>query len=502
MDTFLVFILFLCPLIFFHELGHFLFAKWFKVKVEVFSIGFGPKILKKVMGETQYAVSLIPLGGYVKMYGDDPFKPRDKTDPTFNRMYVGKKAWQKFLIVFGGPLANLILAFGLYTYLPLKGEKTTVITLGDITESKVLQDLGLKSGDEILNVQGKIVRGVEDMAILKGNIGDIVVSRANQEIKVNIPLGFLEFFNEISKSMYLQGPKLISTEGKIFSLSYIDDKILYPLQHFADATANNDLKLALNDDKGNITKELLVPKGTFYETLQANNLIPYGLIVEDVVGPSPAQDVGILKGDIIYSLAGERLNSFNQMRNKLQVITETEVMIEVIRKGEKKSFTLKPVEREIGGQKLKTIGLVSSADAIPARQRIVKIDNIFSALEDGFMRMLIHSKRTFDGFIALFSMPNPMEMIGGPVKIAQVAKASLVISLDHFLRLMALISINLAILNLLPVPVLDGGHIIFIVLEAITGRQLPQKALEWSYKVGFALIISLVFVALYNDIFR
>lgn len=502
MDTVFVFLLFLCPLIFFHELGHFLFAKLFKVKVEVFSLGFGPKIFKKVIGETQYAFSLIPLGGYVKMYGDDPFKPRDYSDPTFDRTYVGKKAWQKFLIVFGGPLANFLLAFALYTYLPIKGEKIKVFTLGDITESKILHDMGLQSGDEILSVQGKIVRGVEDMAILNGDIGEVVVARAGVEQKLNIKVGFLAFFDEISKSMYLQSSKLIHRNGKSYTLSYPNNSHSYSLQQYFEMTNKKNITLNLLDDRNQLVKEIEVSMGSLQKTLDAENLVPYGLLINEVMDGSPAAAVGIQKGDILWSLNTQRLISFNQMRNLLQEVTTPEVTVEVYRNDELKTFTLKPAVREVAKQKLKTIGITSSIDAIAARQRIVEISNVLDAVNDGFTRMLIHSKRTIDGFVALFSMPDPLEMIGGPVKIAQVAKASLVISIDHFLRLMALISINLAILNLLPVPVLDGGHIVFITLEAITGKQLPQRILEWSYKLGFAMLMTFVFIALYNDIFR
>lgn len=502
METVLVFLMFLCPLIFFHELGHFLFAKLFKVRVEVFSIGFGPKILKKIVGETEYAISIIPLGGYVKMYGDDPFKPRDYQDPDFHRTYVSKTSWQKILIVFGGPLANFIMAFALYTYLPLKGEITTVFTLGDISESKTLQNVGLQSGDEILTVQGKMVRGVEDLAILKGDIGEVLIARGTEEKTLNISLGFLDFFNEVSKSVFLQGAKFVDTKGTIYKLVYPNDQKNYSLQHFNQATNSRDVNLLLVNQKNNSVKELNIAKGKFNEVLQQQQLLPLGLLVEEVVSGSPAAAAGLLKNDIIFSLNQERLLSFSEMRNKLQILPAGEISLEVFRSGEEKSFHLVPVDREINGEKLKTIGLVSSIDPIASRQRVIKISNVFEAIFDGFTRTLINSKRTLDGFFALFSMPNAMEMIGGPIRIAQVAKASLVISVDHFLRLMALISINLAIINLFPIPVLDGGHLVFIALEAIRGKQLPQKVLEWSYKVGFVFIMSLVVIALYNDLFR
>lgn len=501
MDTILVFILFLCPLIFFHELGHMLFAKLFNVKVETFSIGFGKKILKKVIGETEYTISIIPLGGYVKMFGDDPFKPRNIEDPLYHRSYVSKKYWQKLLIVLGGPVANLIMAFALYSYLPLKGELTNVYTIDDISESEVLRKIGFKSGDEIISVQGKSVRGVEDLAVLRGNIGEVEVQRNNSTLKFDLNLGFMDFVNEISKGMYLLTPKVVNSKGEVYSIGYNDSTGNYSYQHFFEASSTQDLSVNIKNNIENI-KTLNIKAGSWNESLREAGFYSLSLVVNEVVEKSPAMNVGILKGDIITKLNDTPIYSFMQMRNELQKLKKMDVSLSVFRNGAEQVFKLIPEERKVGEETLFTIGVVSTMDRMMPRQRIIKIDGFFEALSDGFSRTLINAKKTWDGFIAIFSMPNAMEMIGGPIKIAQVAKASIVISIDHFLRLMALISINLAILNLMPVPVLDGGHVVFIILEQIRGKQLPLKVLEWSYRLGFAMIMSLVVMALYNDIFR
>lgn len=502
MDTLLVFILFLCPLIFFHELGHMLFAKLFHVKVETFSIGFGKKILKKVIGETEYTLSIIPLGGYVKMYGDDPFKTRNTDDPMYDRTYVSKKFWQKFLIVLGGPLANLIMAFVLYTYLPLKGELTNVYTLDDISESIMLKKMGLESGDEILSVQGKSVLGVEDLAILRGEIGKVEVQRNEKIINLEIKLGFMDFINEISKGMPLLSSRVVDKNGESFFLKFKNDKNKYFYQKFEDESRIKDISVDVTNLEGVVKATIDIKSGNWNESLRRANYFPYSLVVGDVVEGSPARFSGIGKGDVLYRLMGKPIYSFLQMRNELQQYKNVDIDITVLRNGVEKIFKLKPEERKVGNESLLTIGVISSMDRVSPRQRIVKINGLFNAIKDGFLRMIVNSKKTWDGFVAIFSMSNAIEMIGGPIKIAQVAKASIVISIDHFLRLMALISINLAILNLMPVPVLDGGHIVFILLEEIRGKQLPLKVLEWSYRVGFALIMSLVFIALYNDLFR
>ena len=132
-EKILIFIIFLGPLIFFHELGHFFFARLFGVRVEVFSIGFGPKLLKFVKNGTEYAISLIPLGGYVKMFGDDPFSEQQLSDEEKKVAFNYKSKWARFWIVFGGPLANLILAYFLYLGLMTIGEKVPETKIGSIS---------------------------------------------------------------------------------------------------------------------------------------------------------------------------------------------------------------------------------------------------------------------------------------------------------------------------------------------------------------------------------
>ena len=144
-----IFILFLGPLVFFHELGHFLFARFFGVRVEVFSIGFGPKIFKFKRGDTEYAVSLIPLGGYVKMYGDDPLN-RDQIPASERKnSFTFKGKWARFWIVMGGPLANLIMAYFIFLSLLLTGEKMPELKVGVLPQTSQFYSLGIRSGDII-----------------------------------------------------------------------------------------------------------------------------------------------------------------------------------------------------------------------------------------------------------------------------------------------------------------------------------------------------------------
>lgn len=179
LEKILIFVIFLGPLIFFHELGHFFFARLFGVRVEVFSIGFGPKIFKYKKKDTEYALSAIPLGGYVKMFGDDPFSEVELTPEEKSVAFNHKSKWARFWIVFGGPLANLLLAYCLYVGLLAGGEKVPESKVGVVAEQSVLYQKGLRTGDVLVGINDEKVLSFDDLNIKASKVSTISVSRDN-----------------------------------------------------------------------------------------------------------------------------------------------------------------------------------------------------------------------------------------------------------------------------------------------------------------------------------
>jgi regulator of sigma E protease len=199
-EKFGIFILFLGPLVFFHELGHFLFARLFGVRVETFSIGFGPKILKFKKGDTEYAISLIPLGGYVKMFGDDPLNKDSIPEEERPFSFTFKGKWARFWIVMGGPLANFIMAYVIFMTLLTMGERLPELKLGVIPQVSTFYDLGLRSGDVIKKVNSSEVYNPTDI-LLEGEdlIKTMVVGRVDKDITLTLNLTGEKFFEEIVK---------------------------------------------------------------------------------------------------------------------------------------------------------------------------------------------------------------------------------------------------------------------------------------------------------------
>lgn len=336
-------------LIFFHELGHFLFAKYFKVYVEKFSIGFGPAIVSKKIGETEYMISAIPLGGYVKMFGED--LKTDIPEDMKKKAFSYKPLYQRSLIVFAGPLFNFILAIILFVIINMIGMPMLLPVIGKVQEGMPAYEAGLKSEDKIIKINGADIRYWDEMSkIIKNNPG--------KELTITVLRGDKELTFTIS-------PKLSKS------------------------------------------------KNIFGEEISVG-----------LIGVTP-------KGD------------YTTVRYKL---------LDAVKKGLEKTYEV--------------------------------------------------TKLTIVGIVKIFQKVVPANNIGGPIMIFQMAKETAQVGVNSLIAFMGVISINLAILNLLPVPVLDGGHLFFYMVEAIIRRPLNLKVREYANMVGIALLLALMAFAFYNDLIR
>lgn len=337
-------------LIFFHELGHFLVAKLLGIGVKTFSLGFGTRLFGVVIGRTEYRISLIPLGGYVKLYGEEEGDEdlRFDEDEDFSK----RPPHQRMLVILAGPVFNLILAWILYFFIFL-------------------------------------------------NVGQEVLSNK----------------------------------------------------------------------------------------------------VGDVVPDSPAHSVGIKKGDEIVSINGKKVRFWHDI---VEIITDTKkypLSVEVKREDEYLLFKITPKMekvKNIFGEEIEVpkIGIVASDEWIHVQL------TPFESLKSAFTQTWVITKLTFEGIVKLIERVIPLETIGGPIMIAQLVSKQAKAGVWELLTLTALISINLGVLNLLPIPVLDGGHILFCLLEIIIRRPLSPKIMEVAAKIGFAILILLMMFAVYNDIKR
>lgn len=514
LEKILIFVIFLGPLIFFHELGHFFFARLFGVRVEVFSIGFGPKIFKYVHKGTEYALSIIPLGGYVKMFGDDPFSEAKLTDEEKSVAFNHKSKFARFWIVFGGPLANLILAYVLYVGLLAGGEKVPETKVGVVTEKSMLYQKGLRTGDVLVGINDEKVLSFDDLNI-KGSIVETIAVRRGTDEKVNIPVGMeLEpFINEfVSIVSLVKKPIFINKNGEKFliSLTQKSTEMSSSIEEISSNFKGKAYLYKLVEKENNLTidptseSEITAAEGQPLQQILTNlEFYPVDLSVKNIVMASPADKAGIKKGDILVSVNGAPLKSFEELRQGLQTIEDgKEVAVGVLSGGVAAVKQLVPEVKTVDGKKAKIIGIESSVEYVQPKLIVAKADSIGEAVGGAFTRTWDGIVKTFSGYKKLITREVSLNNIGGPLAIGKVASDSLNISLSMFFRLMAIISINLGVINLFPIPVLDGGHIMFLIFETINGGPLSRRKLEIAQKFGVSVLFLLIFVALFNDITR
>jgi len=510
LEKILIFVVFLAPLIFFHELGHFFFARLFGVRVEVFSIGFGPKILKFVKNGTQYAVSLIPLGGYVKMFGDDPFSEVELTPEEKKVAFNHKSKWARFWIVFGGPLANLILAYFLYVGLLVGGERVPETKVGVVAEKSFLYEKGLKTGDVLVGINDEKVTSFDDLNIKGSNVETIKVRRNDENIELPVGLPLQKFIDEfVQITPLVRKPIFVNKEGEKFVVSFSEEPKLdgASLEEMNDSFAGDAYIYKLNEkDEVDLTSKSEIKAGKGESLLGILNSLGFysiDLSVRNIVMSSAADKAGLKKGDVLVSLNGESLFSFEELRRNLQKVEDGKsVELAVLSEGKIETKTLTPEVKEMDNKKVKIIGIESAVAFMQPKLITVKSEGFGEAILGGFERTWDGVQKTFSGYAKLLTREVALNNIGGPLAIGKVASDSFNISLSMFFRLMAIISINLGVINLFPIPVLDGGHIMFLFFETVNGGPLSRRKMELAQRFGMSVLFLLIFVALFNDFSR
>ncbi len=512
-EKILIFVVFLGPLIFFHELGHFFFARFFGVRVEVFSIGFGPKIFKFLRNGTEYAISVIPLGGYVKMFGDDPFSETPLTDDEKKVAFNHKSKHARFWIVFGGPLANLLLAYFLYVGLLVGGEKVPETKVGVVAENSALYQKGLRTGDILVGINDEKVMSFDDLNIKGSKVETIKVKRNEDVIDISVGMQLEPFINQFVEIVSLvKKPIYVTRTGERFAVSLVKNPSEFD-QSIEEISARFTGKAflykviddasALKIDPKSETELVGLPGQSLQALLTKLDFFSVDLMVRNVVMSSPADKAQFKKGDILLTVNGVALKNFEELRQNLQVVPDgKEVKVEVFTSGKRVTKVLIPEVREIDKKKTKIIGIESSVEFIQPKLIIAKAEGLGDALAGALVRTWDGIVKTFSGYKKLITREVSLNNIGGPLAIGKVASDSLNISLSMFFRLMAIISINLGVINLFPIPVLDGGHIMFLVFETFNGGPLSRRKLEIAQRFGVSILFLLIFIALFNDITR
>ena len=527
------FFLLLGVLIFIHEWGHFIVARLCGVKVETFSIGFGPKVFKKKWGDTTYALSVIPLGGYVKMFGDgteDEIPDNEKSE-AFNHQTV----WEKIAIVSAGPLMNLIFAFFLFMSIGLIGIPKSKTVLGDIQPESPAYQSGLRYGAEVVSVNGKAVNDAESfqkalMSVQADEVRLVTVKDSKKTTHL-VPLTKEENLNPLlpfKKINSIDGLELMrvsnqvgfeydspfiekgaSTLEKIISINGSKVEDYHQIKkELAKISSSENLTIKLQNTKAALTASHPDSTKNDFWSLEAAGIIHPGLVIGNVRSGSPAGSAGMEKGNYIIAINDEPIKSWERL---LKLISETPkdkaVKFDVGTSEGPKTLNIVPLQTEILKPNGKveyrpTVGILPALEYLPPPSFYKTISGVGNLTSYGFEQSGRWISLTLTGFKKLFTGEVSHKTLSGVISIGKVAKDSLDVGWSYFIQIMAIISINLFLLNLLPVPVLDGGHLLFYFIEVVKGSPVSLGTRLIGQQVGLVVILSLVAYTIFNDLSR
>lgn len=443
----MAFALLLGALIVVHELGHYFVARWAGVKVLRFSVGFGRPVVMRQFGKdrTEWSIGLFPLGGYVRMLDESEGEVAPhEVHRSFNRQSVGKR----MAIVAAGPLANLLLAVIVYWGLFMVGVEELRPVLGAPVASSSAAHAGIENGERVLRVGGETIETWSQMRwhLLKSMVAHDVVE--------------LEVINDRSE-INLRRIDLSAARG-----AEGDDPIA---------------RLGIR-----FFRPVIRP------------------VVGSVNSDSPAELAGLLSGDVITGVNGQSIESWTDFVQVIRSSPDNRLQLEVLRSGQHKALSITP--REVvddKGEKIGRIGVAVRDDGRDRSELFVTVRHaFFPALGKAFSETWDQSVFSLRMMAKMVTGALSLKNISGPVTIADYAGKSAQLGVGPYLKFLALVSISLAILNLLPIPVLDGGHLLYYLAEFIRGSPLPEQCMAIGQKVGLALLLMLMALAFYNDLTR
>ena len=497
--TLLSFTLVIGILIFVHEFGHFIVAKKTGVEVEKFSLGFGPKLVGFKKGETQYMISAVPLGGYVKLKGENPDEPLTNDPKEFASRSVGVRG----AIVSAGPIMNILLAF---IFMPLVyfigiqipaflEEKPEVYW---VAENSPAQSAGFQVGDLIRAVDGKEVSNWEMFSLhtqLKsGKVVKIKFERNKriQETEVSISkdkiavTGGMGLFHKMDAIVGGVVDGLPADNAGLALGDIIKEINGATITHWVEMSEiitqhpGENISIAFSRDNTPLTI-ILKPDA----------------IIEAIEGKSPVDRAGLAVGDIVQSINNKDIAYWKKELDGKGFFHEDTLTFDVIRQGTQLKKTV-----IIQGNNETGMKLAGKIGILPPEETVLKRYGIVASIKEGCKFAIDKIGLTMLVLGNLISGNLSVKTLGGPIIIAKMSGAAAKSGISFLLTFTAFLSINLGIINLLPIPILDGGHLFFLLIELIMRKPLSVKKMEVIQKIGFALLILLILTVTYNDITR
>lgn len=415
-------------LVFVHEMGHYLMARRIGIRVLTFSLGFGPKLLTVRRGDTDYCISAIPLGGYVKMAGENPDDVRSGADDEF----LSKTKWERFQVLIMGPTMNIILAFVVMAVVLYQGADVPAYEeqppiVGYVMEASPAEQSGIRVGDLILRIGGRPVQTWEELFVT-------VMPRAERELEVVLRRGLQEVTIQVTPEA--------QTQFQVGDLGVVP---------------------------------IMQPQ------------------ILNVLTGDPADLAGIRPRDVITAVNGEPITRDNPFVETINANADVALMLTVVRGGQTLKIEVTPALRG-------NVGLIG-VELSPFEVRTIEPGPL-QAIQMSFEKNYAWSGLIFQTLGGLLTSETSPKQLVGPLGIAQLSGGAAQIGMVALFTLMAMISLNLGILNLLPIPVLDGGHIFIMALEGLSRRDFSVRIKEKIQLAGFVVLLMLMVTVIYNDLTR
>jgi regulator of sigma E protease len=552
------FVLMLGVLVFVHELGHFLVAKLFDVKVLKFSLGFGPAIgfgrwrLAFTRGETEYVIGWLPLGGFVKMLGENPEEdlerrarleaiargedvpPLEPIDPAdIPRAFNNKPVWQRLLVLFAGPAMNLLLPVVIFTAVLAGGMPMPEPVIGTVESGGPGARAGLQVGDRVIAVAGEPVRWWDDVeeplrARPDENVA-IRVERGGETLDLSVAVegragadvvgaparigfagigharlapvvGIPDAAAPAATSALHSGDRVLAVAGE-----EVEDWQGFATR-YAAATGDVTLRIAREVEGADapVESEITIPA---LGSVDAFGVVPATVLVAAVSPDSPAEKAGLRAGDLIVSVDGGPIGSFASFSELVRGSGGRALAIAYARAGARHEIEIEPalLEADTGlgiPEERWLIGITAQAAAVQGAVGEERETNPLIAVPRAVGMTAELTKSFLAGLKRLASGDVSRKQLAGPIGIAEIAHNAFERGWHAYLTTLVLISINLAILNLLPIPVLDGGQALMIAIEGVKRSPISLRTRELVQQIGFTVLLMLMGLAFWNDLSR
>jgi regulator of sigma E protease len=531
-------------LIFVHELGHFVVAKLCGVRVLKFSLGFGPPIgfgdhrLRWVRGGTEYVVAWVPLGGFVRMLGEqmpgDAESPVEIPDDARPDEYLdAKPTWQKIAIVLAGPGMNLALPILLFMVMLWAGIPKPASVVGMVEVDSPAAEVGLLPGDRIVAIDGEPVEWWEQVVdgIRTGGGRDLAVTieRESERLEVTLPLGSRTALDDFGDAEEVgwggigheRLPALIAVQAvdspaalaglrsgdRIIRVGGVEAEDWEQLAQAYSSAASDpvEIELARGLEADAPHRTLNVPA---LGSLAALGVVSAPILVGSVVEGMPAARAGLLAGDLIVAVDGLPVGSFRLFADTIRASGGRALEISFVREGVVQSASIQPIEREVPGpfgidgmeEKVFQVGIAHALATLPGVTGLDRERDPVTSFRRALGMTVRNASLIVRGFGKLVTGQVGADQLRGPITIVQIARESLDRGWQVYLGMMMFISINLGILNLLPIPILDGGQLVIFSIEGIKRSPLSLRTREFVQQIGFVVLMLLMGLAFWNDL--